>query len=79
MRGNKKNQRIKQRIASLMEAIVNKPRKVKSYNTNRGVTVEQGYFNLVNQISTDQALQPSNEAYKTVGLLGLKKTFKRSV
>ena len=78
MRGNKKNQRIKQRIASRMEVIVNKPRTVKSYS-KRGVTVEQGYFNLVNQISTNQALQPSNEAYKTVGLLGLKKTFKRSV
>ena len=74
---NNRNRRNKERIYSALEVVINKPRKVKSYNLNKGVTVEQGYFNLVNQISTDQALQPSNASYKTVGLLGLPKTFKR--
>lgn len=79
MRGNKNNKRIKNRINNLLEVNVNKVKKVKSYNINRGVSIEADHFQLLNQISTDQALQPSNGAYKTVGLLGLPKTFKRSV
>tara|TARA_B100000767_G_C19371792_1_gene372182 strand:- start:134 stop:373 length:240 start_codon:yes stop_codon:yes gene_type:complete len=75
-RSSKKNKRMKNRINTLLEINVNKVKKVKSYNINRGVTVEKGYFNLNNKITTNNILQPSNKAYKTVGLLGLKKTYK---
>ena len=56
MRGNKKNKRIKNRINNLLESNVNKVRKVRSYNINRGVTIEADHFQLINQISKDQEL-----------------------
>ena len=55
-RSSKKNKRMKNRINNLLESNVNKVRKVRSYNINRGVTIEADHFQLINQISKDQEL-----------------------
>ena len=53
---NNKAKRNKVRIYDLLENNINKIKKVKSYNNNRGVTVATGYFNLVNKITADKII-----------------------
>ena len=53
---NNKAKRNKVRIYDLLENNINKIKKVKSYNNNRGVTVATSYFNLVNKITADKII-----------------------